>query len=159
MTDLVLFTLVLAADRITKVMVPRFLDLYQSVTVIPSFFNLTYVRNPGGAFGILAGWESPLRRAFFISVSVLATILLIYLYRQARRERSTALRLALVILGAGASGNLYDRAVTGQVVDFLDVYVGSYHWPAFNFADCAITVGAAVLFFLYATGRVGQDDH
>ncbi len=159
MADLILFTLILSADRITKVIIPRLLDLNHSITVIPSFFDITYVRNTGGAFGILAGWDSPLRRAFFIGASVCAIILLGYLYRQAKREQSNVLCLALASLGAGAFGNLYDRAVTGQVVDFLDVYVGHHHWPAFNVADSAITVGAAVLVFLYATGRVGREGH
>ncbi len=153
MRDLFLFLLILAADRITKVIVPHYMDLYQSIPVIPSFFNLTYVRNAGGAFGMLSGWDSPARRLFFIGASVFAIVLLGYLYRQARRIESTAFRLSLVGLSAGAFGNLYDRAVTGEVVDFLDFFAGPYHWPAFNVADSAITVSAAVLLGLFVTGR------
>jgi len=153
MLDLSLFLLILITDRITKVIVPYYMDLHQSIPVIPSFFNLTYVRNAGGAFGMLSGWDSPLRRAFFIGASLCAIILLGYLYKQARSGQSPVLRLSLVILGAGAFGNLYDRAVTGQVVDFLDFFAGPYHWPAFNVADSAITVGAVVLISLFVTGR------
>lgn len=153
MLDLSLFLLILTADRITKVIVPYYMDLHQSIPVIPSFFNLTYVRNAGGAFGILSSWESPARRLFFIGASLCAIILLGYLYKQARSDQSPVLRLSLVSIGAGAFGNLYDRAVTGQVVDFLDFFAGPYHWPAFNVADSAITVGAAVLISLVVTGR------
>lgn len=151
--DIALFTGILTLDRITKVLVPHFMDLYQSIEVIPSFFSLTYVLNTGGAFGILAGWDSPFRRIFFIAASIVALGLLIHLYRLARREPSGAVRLSLVAITAGAGGNLYDRLITGRVVDFLDVYLGSYHWPAFNVADSAITVGAGSLLFLYVTGR------
>ncbi|MFV1956888.1 MAG: signal peptidase II [bacterium] len=153
MLDLSLFLLILTADRVTKIIIPQYLDLYQTVPIIPSFFNLTYVRNPGGAFGLLSGWDSPARRLFFIGASVFAIILLGYLYKQARSGQSAVLRLSLVSLGAGAFGNLYDRAVTGQVVDFLDVYAGPYHWPAFNLSDVAITVGVTVFISLFVTGR------
>jgi hypothetical protein len=86
--DIALFTGILTLDRITKVLVPHFMDLYQSIEVIPSFFSLTYVLNTGGAFGILAGWDSPFRRIFFIAASIVALGLLIHLYRLARREPS-----------------------------------------------------------------------
>jgi signal peptidase II len=80
-------------------------------------------------------------------------VLLWFLYRQVARSPSRSLRLALVAIGGGAFGNLYDRALTGEVVDFLDFYLGSYHWPAFNVADIAISTGAVVLGYLYLTGR------
>ena len=153
MYELILFTGILFADRLTKLIVPRFLDLHQTIPVIPSFFQLTYVRNSGGAFGILAGWDSPLRRIFFITASILAVALLVYLFRQARLHSTMAVRLCLAGIGAGALGNLYDRATTGEVVDFLDFFVGSYHWPAFNVADSSISVSVAVLIYLHLTGR------
>ncbi|UCF30100.1 MAG: signal peptidase II [bacterium] len=158
--DIVLFIGILGLDRATKVAIPAFMDLYQSIPIIPSFFSLTYVLNTGGAFGILAGWDSPFRRIFFILASVAALALLAYLYRQAAAGSSGPVRLALTAVAAGALGNLFDRATTGEVVDFLDLYVGSYHWPAFNVADCAITLGAGSLLFLYATGRMdmGEDE-
>jgi signal peptidase II len=151
--DLLTLLLILTADRITKVIVPLLMDLHQSIPVIPGFFHITYVRNTGVAFGILAGWESPLKRGFFILASVVALILLWILYKQAVSSSLRSLRLALVLITAGAVGNLFDRAMTGEVVDFLDFFIGRHHWPAFNAADSAITVGAVFLAFLYLTGR------
>ncbi|MDF1536905.1 MAG: signal peptidase II [bacterium] len=151
--DFTLFGVIVAADRISKMIVPRFLDLYESIPVIPGLFDITYARNSGGAFGILASWDSPLRRVFFILASVAAMFLLWVLYRQAAASTSRSLRLSFAAIGGGAFGNLYDRAVTGEVVDFLDFYLGSYHWPAFNIADSAISIGAVILGYLYLTGK------
>jgi signal peptidase II len=155
-TDILLFTVILATDRIIKAIIPRLMDLYQSIQVVPGFFHITHVQNSGGAFGILADWTSPLRRLFFILASIVALGLLYYLYRQAIRATSRYLRLAIVLIAAGAVGNLYDRATTGEVVDFLDFFVGRYHWPAFNVADSAITIGALLLGYLYLTGSTGE---
>ncbi len=154
MLDFYLFILILTADRVTKVLVPNFMDLYESIPVIPSFIHLTYVRNPGGAFGILAGWDSHLRRIFFILASLGALTLLLHLYRHAVRSGSRPVRLAITAISAGAFGNLYDRVFSGGVVDFIDVFVGPYHWPSFNVADSAISVGAVTLLFLFLTGHI-----
>ena len=154
--DITLFGAIIAADRISKLIVPRVLDLHESIPVIPGLFNLTYVQNSGGAFGILASWDSPLRRGFFILASIAALVLLWILYRQAAASSSRSLRLTFVAIGGGAFGNLYDRAVTGGVVDVLDFYLGSYHWPAFNIADSAISVGAVTLGYLYLTGKADE---
>jgi signal peptidase II len=151
--DISLFSVIIAADRLTKVLVPRFLELHSSVPVISGLFDITYARNSGGAFGLLSTWDSPLRRGFFIFASIAAMVLLWFLYRQVARSPSRSLRLALVAIGGGAFGNLYDRALTGEVVDFLDFYLGSYHWPAFNVADIAISTGAVILGYLYLTGK------
>jgi signal peptidase II len=151
--DSIIFAAVITADRITKVIVPHFMDLHQSIPVIPNLFNFTYVKNTGGAFGLLASWDSPMRRGFFIIASLAAIVLLWFLYRQAASSSSRMLRISLVFIGGGAFGNLYDRAVYGGVVDFLDFYLGSYHWPAFNIADSAISVGAVILAYLYFTGE------
>jgi len=93
-----------------------------------------------------------MRRGFFIIASIAAIVLLWFLYRQAASSSSRLLRISFVSIGGGAFGNLYDRAMSGGVVDFLDFYVGSYHWPAFNIADSAITVGAVILAWLYFKG-------
>ncbi len=154
--DITLFTLIILADRVTKLMIPKFMALHESIPLIKNFFHLTYVRNMGGAFGVLAGWDSPLRRVFFIVASIGALVLLGFLYKQALSSPYKGLRLSLVAIAGGAIGNLYDRLLMGEVVDFLDVFVGRYHWPAFNVADSAITVGACVLFFYYLTGRADQ---
>lgn len=153
MRDASIFVMVVAADRITKLIVPHFMDLHQSIPVIPGLFSFTYVRNTGGAFGILATWDTPLRRIFFIAASISAIILLGFLYKQSISATSPFMRISLVFIAGGAFGNLYDRAVSGEVVDFLDFYLGSRHWPAFNVADSAIFVGAVLLAYLYFTGN------
>jgi signal peptidase II len=152
-TDAFWFFGIIVADRITKVLVPRLMDIHQSIPVIPGFFQFTFVKNTGGAFGILAGWDSPLRRGFFIIASLGALFLLYFLYRQMVRDGSKSMRVSLVFIAAGALGNLYDRFTTGEVVDFLDIFIGRHHWPAFNLADSAISIGAVLLIYLYLTGR------
>lgn len=151
--DILLFTVILAADRTIKVIVPRYLDLYQSIPVIPGFFQITYVKNSGGAFGILGGWDSPYRRLFFIMASVTALVLLYILYRQAALTTSRHAKTAVILIASGAAGNLYDRSMTGEVVDFLDFFIGRHHWPAFNVADIAITTGAVLLAYIYLRNR------
>lgn len=109
-------------------------------------FSLTYVRNPGAAWGFLANADESFRRPFFITVSSLAMIFILFVY--ARLERSQKLlAIALALVMGGAVGNFIDRIRFDYVIDFLDVYVGSYRWPTFNVADIAISVG---VFFLFA---------
>ncbi len=159
--EIALFLGVITADRATKVVVAAAMDLYQSIPLIPGLFHLTYLRNTGGAFSLLAGWDSPLRRVFFVGVSLLALGLLAWLWRRVR-EGALAPRLALAAVASGALGNLYDRVVTGEVVDFLDAFIGAHHWPAFNVADSAITCGAVAIFLLNLLGRFpwpGDEPH
>jgi len=133
---------VMALDQLTKYLIIRKFFLHEAVTVIPGFFSLTYVRNPGAAFGILAGASGAWRTIFFIAVSLAALSVIITLVRK------TADRLpliALALIGGGAVGNLMDRVRFGEVVDFIDWYYRSHHWPTFNIADSAITVGVALL--------------
>jgi signal peptidase II len=151
--DIILFSVILAADRAIKIIVPALMDLHQSIPVIPGFFHITYVRNSGGAFGILGSWDSPYRRLFFILASVAALVLLYILYRQAALTTSRYAKTAVILIASGAAGNLYDRIATGEVVDFLDFYIGNSHWPAFNVADTAITTGAFLLGYIYLRDR------
>lgn len=151
--DLLLFSLILAGDRVVKIIIPHYLDLHQSVPVVPGFFDITYVRNSGGAFGILGSWDSPYRRLFFVLASITALVLLYILYRQAALTASRSARTAIILIASGAAGNLYDRAVAGEVVDFLDFFIGSHHWPAFNVADVAISTGAFLLAYVYLRDR------
>jgi len=135
--------LVLIADQITKALVIRHFPLHHAVAVIDGFFNLVHVQNPGGAFGFLAGQGVWVQRAVFIAASCAALGLIGYLYHKApATHRLMESGLALVF--AGAIGNLIDRVRFGRVIDFLDVYVGTWHWPAFNVADSAITVGMVI---------------
>jgi len=121
-------------------------SLHESLSVIPGFFDLTYVRNPGAAFGFLAQASPAFRSFFFSAVAVIAVFLILYFI--IRHKEGTLLQAtALSLISGGALGNLLDRVRFGEVVDFLDFYVGSYHWPAFNVADSAISVGACLLLY------------
>jgi signal peptidase II len=134
---------VLILDLVTKALVLARLPLGRSVPVIPGFFDITHVHNPGGAFGFLAGLSDEYRSLLFIAVSLLAAGLIVCFYWQTPPgQRLLAFGLALVF--GGAVGNLVDRIRFGVVVDFIDVYVGDLHWPAFNIADSAITIGVFI---------------
>lgn len=132
--------LVIALDQFTKLLLIHILRLYESMVVIPGFFDLVHVRNRGIAFGLLNHLGTSWSSIVLSAVTAVAVILLIFwLTRLKEEERWMAFGLALII--GGAVGNLIDRIRLGEVVDFLDFYVGSFHWPAFNIADSAVTVG------------------
>ncbi|MFP4476571.1 MAG: signal peptidase II [Desulfatibacillaceae bacterium] len=132
------------ADQLTKAWILASLRLYDGFAVIPGFFNIIHVRNTGGAFSVFSDSHQTLRVAIFVGGATLALLLVLYLYKQTPlAARWFAASLALVM--AGAVGNLIDRLRFGNVVDFLDFHVGSWHWPAFNVADMCITVGVAIL--------------
>lgn len=133
---------IVVADRVTKWIVMDVMQRGESFSVIPGLFSLTYVRNPGAAFGMLA--DSPFRVPVLLVFAVAAVAGLTWLLIQAPVSHVWERAAAAAIIG-GALGNLYDRFAYGWVVDFLDFYVGRWHWPAFNVADSCITVGVAVL--------------
>ncbi|MDX2426993.1 MAG: signal peptidase II [Cycloclasticus sp.] len=137
-----LSALVIVLDQISKLWVVKHFDLYESVALLPSV-NLTYVHNTGAAFSFLSsagGWQ----RWFFIAIALIATtILMIWLSRLKRSERWMAVTLSLIL--GGAIGNLYDRISYGYVIDFIDVYYKTWHWPVFNVADSAISVGIVMM--------------
>jgi signal peptidase II len=135
---------VVLLDQLSKAWILATLKLHDGFPLIDGFFNITHIRNPGAAFGFLAA-APPMFRYIFFMVVTLAAILLILHYFRVSRIEAPSLVAALALILAGAVGNLIDRVRFGEVVDFLDVYLGSYHWPAFNVADSAITVGAAIL--------------
>jgi len=135
---------VLGLDQATKALIKTTIPLYGTVAVIRGFFNITHVRNTGGAFGILAGETGSLRTTFFIVITVGALVLIFLIFRKVRENRILA-PLALAMVIGGALGNLVDRIRWGYVIDFLDLYWETYHWPAFNVADSAITVGICLL--------------
>jgi len=140
LTVLVIFAL----DQLTKYWVIGFLPLHDSIPVLEGFFHLTHVRNPGAAFGFLAGMNPLFRSVFFIAANLLAMgLILFYFFRTDKKPSLLILGLSLVM--AGALGNLTDRLRFGDVVDFLDLFVGSWHWPAFNIADASITTGAFLI--------------
>lgn len=138
-----LAVLSLGLDQATKLTIDAKFQLYESIAIIPSFFNLTYVHNTGAAFSFLSeagGWQ----RWFFAALAIImSTIMTIWLTRL--KENETLLAVSLSLILGGAMGNLIDRLFYGYVIDFLDVYYGTYHWPAFNIADSAITIGVALM--------------
>ena len=134
----------LVLDRVTKWQVQQRIELHDGVTVIPGFFRLIHLENPGAAFGFFAQTATPLKLGLLIALSIVALIpVSILLWRSSRSLSSTSVGLALIL--GGAIGNLWDRLLHHRVTDFLLFYYREYEWPAFNFADSAIVVGAALL--------------
>lgn len=139
-----LSAVVIIFDQLSKWLMSSWLDLYETVAVVP-YFNLTLAHNYGAAFSFLAsagGWQ---RWFFTILAIVVSIVLTVWMKRLKANAKLEAISLALIL--GGAIGNVIDRVAHGYVIDFLDVYVGSYHWPAFNIADSAICVGAVLLIF------------
>ncbi len=133
---------VIVFDQASKLWVVGHFELYESLNLLPSL-NLTYVRNTGAAFSFLSsagGWQ----RWFFVAIALVATLVLsIWLARLKTSERWMAVTLSLIL--GGAVGNLYDRITYAYVIDFIDVYYKTWHWPVFNVADCAISVGVVMM--------------
>jgi signal peptidase II len=147
--------IVVVLDQVTKLLVLAWMPLYHSIPVIPGFFNLTHIHNPGGAFGFMAAGHPGLRNLLFIGVSSLAMGLLVYFYWNTPRTHPF-LAVALAMIFGGAVGNLIDRLRFGEVVDFLDVYISAYHWPAFNVADSGITIGIAIFIIHVVLGKMPE---
>ncbi len=135
---------IIVLDRWTKTLIQARLGLNESISVVDGFFNITYVRNTGVAFGMFSSISSPLKSALLSAFTGLAAIVVIA-YSMRSPVRNRLLQAALALILGGALGNLYDRLSYGYVVDFLEFYVGSYHWPSFNVADSAISVGVTLL--------------
>lgn len=143
---------ILALDQATKAWVLSVFSLYESVPVIPGLLHLTYVRNPGAAFGLFSGQAAAFRVPFFLTVTAVALVAIALIARRLPPGRPWTF-CALALVFGGALGNLIDRVRWGEVVDFVDVFWRTYHWPAFNVADAAITVGMVVLIFEELFGR------
>jgi len=146
--------LALVLDQVSKLVIVNSMQLYQSIP-ITSFFKLTYVRNTGAAFSFLSdagGWQ----RWFFAGLAILISMVIaVWLTRLKKQETLLAVALSLIL--GGAIGNLIDRLAYGYVIDFLDVYYQTWHWPAFNVADSAITLGV-MLMLLESFGLVGAKE-
>lgn len=138
--------LVVLLDQISKFVIVSHLPMYQSITVIPGLFNITHIHNPGGAFGFMASQSETVRTILFIVVSILAVGFIFYFYANTPSSHPW-LANGLALIFGGAIGNLIDRARLGKVIDFLDFYIRQWHWPAFNVADSAITVGMGIFIF------------
>jgi signal peptidase II len=143
---LVIGTGVLVLDQVSKAAVSATLKMYEIRPIIHGLLNLTRVHNTGAAFGLLAGQPSILRTLFFLGVSLLAMGVVLWMLFRLPPDQKVEL-VALSLIFGGALGNVIDRARLGEVIDFIDVYYRTYHWPAFNVADSAITIGVMLLLY------------
>ena len=132
----------LLADQATKLYVDKVMTLHQSIPVIDGLFSFTYLRNRGAAFSFLSdvSWRLP----FFIAVTLIAAVVILVAMKKMREDQKLA-QTSLAMIFSGAVGNLIDRVRLGEVIDFLDVYWRTHHWPAFNVADSLICVGVALV--------------
>lgn len=147
---------IVVVDQVTKVSVMESMRLHESIPVIANLFSITYIRNPGAAFGFLSSSSSSFRFVFFGLTSVFAVGLLgMIMVRMPKDDWMGRLSVAGIL--GGAIGNLLDRLRYGEVIDFLDFYINGYHWPAFNVADSAITVGVVFLILHFATEKEPED--
>lgn len=141
---IIIAALVVLFDQMSKWLVAQKIALHDGVDVVPGFFRLTHVQNQGAAFGLFSDSTSEWKVAMLILFSVAAlAVVSALLWKNGNAMNATAVALSLVF--GGALGNLWDRVSSGRVIDFLDIYYGSHHWPAFNVADSAIVIGALLL--------------
>lgn len=139
---LIVVAVVLPIDQLTKVYIDSTMELHQSSTVIEHFFDICYVLNTGAAFGILA--DSAMRVPLLVGVALLAVAIIVWVFGRLGAANQLQ-RLGLALVCSGAVGNLIDRIRLGAVIDFIDIHWYQHHWPAFNVADSAITVGVVLL--------------
>ena len=136
--------LVFAIDRLTKSIIEAHVSTFDVHPVIPGFFDIVHSQNRGVAFGLMNDFQSPWRTIALIVFAAAALLLVAgLLWRTSRLDRWTAMGLALVL--GGAAGNLFDRIVWGRVTDFLEFYIGDWHWPTFNVADSCVVIGSGLL--------------
>jgi len=142
---------ILVLDQTTKIWIDRNFFLFESKEVFKGFFNITYIRNSGAAFGFLSDVDSIWVQVFFIAIAIVALITILFIVKGIEENDIWSLSAFASIFG-GALGNFIDRVLRGEVIDFLDFYWGTYHWPFFNVADSCITIGILrfiVLHFFY----------
>jgi signal peptidase II len=143
---LVIAPLIVIFDQVTKILILKLVPLHKSLTVIPGFLNITHIQNAGVAFGIFSQKSSNMKQLLLMAASLMAVCLIFYFYHKSAQE-SRIMMASFALIFGGAVGNFIDRARIGRVVDFIDVYIGDMHWPSFNVADSAISVGVVVLMF------------
>ena len=134
----------IVVDQYTKFMITLHIPLSYSVNVVEGFFNLTHVRNSGVAFGIFSEQNSELKPYLLIFVSIIAIIAILVIFHQTGKEKRLV-QGGLVLVFSGAIGNLIDRVLHKEVIDFIDIFFNNRHWPAFNVADACITIGVMLL--------------
>ena len=131
-------------DQYTKLMVSLHIPLNYSVKVIEGFFSLTHIRNSGVAFGLFASQQSEYKALMFIAISTIAIIAILVIFHQTPKEKKMV-QTGLILIFSGAIGNLIDRILHGEVIDFVDFFINRHHFPAFNIADSCITVGVIMM--------------
>lgn len=141
---LLLAFILVAVDQVTKGIVARTVELYESVPVIPGFFNITRIHNKGAIFGTFSQTGNSLVFILLTAASIAALALVVYYFLKTPSS-DKLMKISLTLIMAGAFGNQFDRLVRGHVIDFLDFYVGQSHYPFFNAADSCITVGACLM--------------
>lgn len=141
---ILLVPVAVALDQITKTIALRLLSPRRIETIIPDYFNFVLVKNRGMAFGLFNDLESTWRMPLFIGISIVAILIIVHLFRQARGD-AIFLPVSLSLILSGAIGNLTDRFRWGFVVDFINLHYRDHHWPTFNVADTAISIGIAIL--------------
>ncbi|MCX7922963.1 MAG: signal peptidase II [Clostridia bacterium] len=147
---IVIILLIIASDRITKILVADKIDMHTSIPVIDNFFYLTYTRNKGAAWGMFQGG-----RYFFIALTAIVSIILFYFLFKSNNK---LLKTAVAFILGGAIGNLIDRATEGSVVDFLQFYIGTYEFPNFNIADTFVVIGTFLLSYYLLFVYQEKDD-
>ncbi|MFH0960164.1 MAG: signal peptidase II [Pseudomonadota bacterium] len=148
---LIVSAIVVVADQVTKFLVSEFIPLNTSETVVPGFLNLVHVRNSGAAFGVFSDKGNLISRAILSAISFFALLGIFWIVISQHLDRNAVIGFALFF--GGAAGNFLDRIIVGEVTDFVDIQVLGLHWPAFNVADSALTIGAIIFCFklLFAT--------
>ena len=143
-------------DQYTKLMVSLHIPLNYSVKVVEDFFNLTHIRNSGVAFGLFASQQSEYKALMFIAISTIAIIAILVIFHQTPKEKKMV-QTGLILIFSGAIGNLIDRILHGEVIDFVDFFINRHHFPAFNIADSCITVGVIMMVIDLFFGEAGPD--
>jgi signal peptidase II len=143
-------------DQYTKFMVALHIPLNYSVEVIEDIFNLTHIRNSGVAFGLFASQQSEYKALMFIIISTIAILAILVIFHQNPKEKKLV-QVGLILIFSGAIGNLIDRTLHGEVIDFFDFVISGYHFPAFNIADSCITVGVALMVVDLFSGQSPPD--
>jgi len=144
-------------DQITKLTIVNVMKVWTGEVIIPGFFNLVHVLNKGAAWGFLDDEDIDWQRPMFIAISVIAVGAIGYMLKSVEEEDKWMIS-GLGMIAGGAIGNGIDRVWLGSVIDFLDFYVGTYHWPAFNIADCALTIGAGCIILSMLLNRKTAQD-
>ena len=143
-------------DQYTKLMVSLHIPLNYSVKVVEDFFNLTHIRNSGVAFGLFASQQSEYKALMFIAISTIAIIAILVIFHQTPKEKKMV-QTGLILIFSGAIGNLIDRILHGEVIDFVDFFINRSHFPAFNIADSCITVGVIMMVIDLFFGEADSD--